>query len=71
MWSNRNDAYPVVGVLSSRYSNTVWLELFTNIGMTDYIVWCRWFFNEPWFKGFELLHVLDSLRDIPDLYGGV
>jgi hypothetical protein len=33
------------------------------------IIWSSRFFNEPRLDRFQDLHVLDSLRDVPDLIG--
>lgn len=57
-----------MGVLSGSDSDTVWLEGLSDSGVTNGIIRSSWLLDEPWLEGFKLLHVLDSLRDIPDLY---
>lgn len=39
----------------------------SNGGVTDCIIGGSRLFNEPRLQGFKLLHVLNGLRDIPDL----
>lgn len=56
-----------MGVLSGSHSDAVWLEGLSDSGVTNGIIGSSWLLDEPWLEGFKLLHVLDSLRDIPDL----
>lgn len=46
------------------------LECFPDGCVSNNIVWCCRLFDEPRFEGFELLHVFDCLRDVPDLCFG-
>lgn len=55
-------------VLAGSYPNTVRLQLLSDIRMSDHIIRRRWLFNEPRLERLQLLHILHSLRDVPDLY---
>jgi hypothetical protein len=54
-------------VLSGSNSDTVWLQRLSNCSMTDDIIRSGRFFDEADAMGSTLLHVLDSLWDVPDL----
>jgi hypothetical protein len=60
-------AHPVVRVLTGGDANAVWLESLADGGVADGIIRRCGLLNEPRLERLELLHVLDSLWDIPDL----
>jgi hypothetical protein len=35
--------------------------------VSNIVIWCGRFLDEPWLQRLELLHVLDRLRHVPDL----
>lgn len=64
-------AYSVVSVFTGSDTDAIWLERFTDVGVSDDIIWGSRFLNEPRLDGLENLHVLDSLRDVPNLCSGL
>lgn len=61
--------HPVVGVLSRGDSDAVGLEGLADLGMAGDVVRGGGLLNEPRVERLELLHVVDSLSDVPDLVG--
>ncbi len=57
-----------MSVFTCSHADTVRLQGFPDRGVSDDVVRCGGLFDEPRFEGFELLHVFDGLRDIPDLW---
>ena len=62
--------HSVVGVLSGSDTDAVRLEGLSDGGVSDRVVRSGGLLDEPGLEGLKLLHVLDSLRDVPDLCMG-
>jgi hypothetical protein len=54
-------------VLSCCNTDVKGLEGFSDSGVSNSIIRCGRFFDEPRLEGFKLLHVFNSLWDVPDL----
>jgi len=53
--------------LASGYTNSIRFEGFADCFVSKDVVWGGWLLNEPRFELFEMLHILDSFWNRPDL----
>lgn len=60
--------HSVMGVFTCSDADIDGFEGFSNGSVSHGIIGSSRLFNEPRLQGFELLHVLYSLRHIPDLW---
>lgn len=61
------ESNPILGCFASSDTDTIGLKGLPNCGMTKDIIWVRWLLDEDRFELNQVLHVLDGLRDAPDL----
>lgn len=64
----KQNTHSVVGMFTGSDTDIEGLEGLSNGRVSNGIIGSGRLFNEPRLQGLKLLHVLNSLRDIPDLF---